>query len=372
MAVDYKQRLQNLRNRRLGLDSRSLALDSVVALRESLSFGEPLYKSEAYEQRGKNDPVKYALGIMQEVDPEYTRISIEEGERVRKQLNSGLSTLDVPVTFDYQGSVPLNVHIQGVSDIDLLVLHDGFVTLDWSGPQAKSYIMLGNSALSDMLTLRSNCEEILDNKFPAANVDKNGAKSIAISGGSLRRKVDVVPSHWHDTADYQRSKEKHDREIKILDKTIPDTLANRPFMHMKRIEEKDSATNGCAKKVIRLLKSLRKDSDKDIKLTSYDIASLVWHFDSQRINLPHYLELTLIAITQVRLWIYLTNRSYTESLDVPDKSRKIIDSSEKFESLALLSKEVDQLAYDVARVLNPFGIQTNDDVIRSLNEARIH
>lgn len=361
MAVDYKQRLQTLKNRRLGLDSRSLAFDSVAALSKSLesfSFTESVRQSEAYEQRGKKDSIKYALGIMQEVDPEYTRISIEEGERVRKQLNSGLVPT-IPVAFDYQGSVPLNVHIRGVSDIDLLVLHDGFVTLDWSGLKAHTYISSGRSSIEDMITLRNNCESILDNKFPAATVNKNGAKSISISGGSLRRKVDVVPSHWHDTAAYQQSNEKHDREIRILDKTIPDTLANRPFMHMNCIEEKDLATNGCAKKSIRFLKNVKEDSEKNIKLSSYDIASLVWHFDSLSLNQPSYFDLRLIAIIQVQLWLLIYNRSHTESLNVPDQSRKIIDSSGKFDSLVLLSKEVDQLAADIAQELNPFGLQTS-------------
>lgn len=372
MAANYKDRLQNLRNRRLGLDSSSVVLDSAAALREareSYSFGAPSYTFEAYEQRGKEDATKYALGSMQEVDPDYTRISFEQGERVKNQLSSWLT---IPATFDYQGSVPLNIHIRGVSDIDLLVLHDGFVTLDWSGPKASSYTRCFGSVIDDMINLRSECEKILDENFPAATVDKSGAKSVSISGGSLRRKVDVVPSHWHDTASYQVSREKHDREIRVLDKTIPDTLANQPFMHMKRIEDKDLNTEGGTKKVIRLLKSLSSDCDEEVKLTSYDIASLVWHFNNQSLSVPKYLELSLLAVTQLQLWTFIANRSHTESLYVPDGSRKIINSSNKFDSLVLLSREVDELAADVARELDPFSTQTASGVRKSLSEAIIY
>ena len=98
------------------------------------------------------------------------------------------------------------------------------------------------------------------------------------------------------------------------------------------------------------LKNLRKDTDQDIALTSYDIASLVWHFDTQLLNQPSYLEVTLIAVTQALLRQFINNRSYTESLYAPDGSRKIMDSPSKFQSLIQLSSEVDQLAQDIARV----------------------
>lgn len=365
MATDYRKRLQNLRTRRLGLDTPG------AGLRDDQRFTESLSRSEAYEQRGKTEALKYALGAMQQVDPDYTRISIEEGERVKSQLQTGLSTAGIPTTYEYQGSVPLNVHIRGVSDIDLLVLHGGFVTLDWRGPMASTYTAINGHPVLDMLALRTTCESILVQKFPAATVDKTGAKAIALSGGSLRRKVDIVPAHWHDTASYQMSGQKHDRDVRVLDKSTPETVANRPFFHMKKIEEKDNVTQGGAKKVIRLLKNLRKDSDLDIALTSYDIASLVWHFDTQLLHRPSYLDVTLILGTQIMLNYFVQARSYTQSLSVPDGTRKIIDSPEKFLALVRLSSEVDQLVSDIARELEPSGLHTPDRIQRLLLEARI-
>jgi hypothetical protein len=214
---------------------------------------------------------------MQELEVKYTKICFQEGDRVRGQLEAGLNNAGIPVAFEYQGSVPLNIHIKFVSDIDLLVLHDGFVTVDWTGPRATTYNQIPVNVLAELLTLREKCGSILEQKFPAAKVDKDGAKSISISGGSLQRKVDIVPSHWHDTAAFQQSRSKHDREVKILNKNERTLITNRPFLHMQRVEEKDQSTSGGAKKVIRLLKNIKKDSARDIKLTSYDIAALVWH-----------------------------------------------------------------------------------------------
>lgn len=365
MATDYKKRLQNLRDRRLGIDSPT------ADLRLDYRFLEAISKTESYESRGKTDALKYALGAMQQVDPEYTRISFEEGERVKHQLYAGLGDAKIPVAFEYQGSVPLDIHIRGVSDVDLLVLHDGFVTLDWGGPKASAYVSSSVSALTEMYMLRRTCESVLDQKFPAATVDKTGAKSVSLSGGSLRRKVDIVPAHWHDTAAYQVSGQKHDRDIRVLDKTVLETVANRPFFHIRKIDEKDNVTNGGAKKVTRLLKNIRKDSDQDIALTSYDIASLVWHFDTKLLNQPSYLEAALIAITQAHLHQFISNRSYTESLSVPDETRKIMDTPNKFQSLIRLSSEVDQLVLDIARELSPFGTLTPDYAKKALLEARV-
>lgn len=362
--ANYSEKLANMRNRRRGLDS-------ITALSKSASFAEDSVNlREAYESRATTEAIKYALGAMQELETKYTRICIEDGDRVRDQLKTGLNNADIPVDFEYQGSVPLNIHIRFASDIDLLVLHDGFVTLDWSGPRAGAYNRRGGSVLSDMLNLRTACESVLETKFPAVKVDKSGSKSIALTGGSLRRKVDVVPSHWHDTAAYQQSHDKRDREVKILDKDNVVMISNRPFLHMQRIEEKDERTNGGAKKAIRLLKNIKRDSSYDIKLTSYDIAGLIWHLDNNALNKPYYLELSLVAEVQKYLQFLIDNPIYAKSLNVPDESRKILDSNEKLQSIGWLKLELDELLEDIARELNPF-LTNRFLAAKQLMEARV-
>jgi len=361
---NYTQKLSNMRSRRLGLDT-------INTLSKSASFVEAAAFTEAYETRTKSEAIKYALGAMQPLEQKYTQISFQEGERVRSQLNTGLQSAGIPATFEYQGSVPLNVHIRFASDIDLLVLHDGFVTVDGAGPRASAYKTLPGNVLVNMLTLRRQCEQIIELKFPAVTVDKSGAKSISLSGGSLQRKVDVVPSHWHDTATYQITRAKHDREVKILNQDEYALIPNRPFLHMLRIEEKDLATNGGAKKAIRLLKNVKKDADSDIKLSSYDIASLVWYCDNDALNKPYYLELSLIAKIQHHLQVLVDNPDITNKLDVPDLSRKIIDSQEKFLALQHLKMEVDELATDIARELKPLYYNSYEAVRKSLMEAHV-
>lgn len=362
--ADYSQKLANMRARRQG--------DSVTALNKSGAYAaDSVSFAEAYESRAKTEAIKYALGAMQELEAKYTRISIEEGDRVREQLRVGLSNAGIPVTFEYQGSVPLNIHIRFSSDIDLLVLHAGFVTIDWSGSQAQNYTVSGTNVLGKMLELRKRCEEILEAKFPAADVDKTGAKSIALTGGSLRRKVDVVPSHWHDTAAYQASHNKRDREVKVLDKKELSLIFNRPFLHMDQIEQKDQRTNGGVKKLIRLLKTLKSDSTRKIELSSYDIAALVWSMDDSMLTKPYYLELSLIAEIQRYLQLLIDHPTYAFTLDVPDQSRKILDTVEKFQTLKCLKIEIDTLANDIAHEIGPL-IQNPGNVQQRLMEAQVY
>jgi hypothetical protein len=363
--ANYSQKLANMRTRRQGLDS-------AVSLNKSASSytADAANFTEAYEIRAKTEAIKYALGAMQELEAKYTKISIEEGDRVREQLRTGLDNAGIPVTFDYQGSVPLNIHIRFSSDIDLLVLHDGFVTADSLGPRSHAYTTLPGNVLVDMLKLRQTCEVILEEKFPAVDVDKNGAKSIALSGGSLRRKVDVVPSHWHDTAAYQQSFAKHDREVKVLNKDDVCMIANRPFLYMKKVEDKDQRTTGGTKKAIRLLKNIKKDSTNEITLSSYDIAALIWQMNDNSLNKPYYLELSLVAEVQKHLQFLVDNPVYAQTLDVPDQSRKILDSSDKLRSLKLLKIEVDELAKDIAHEIGPIMI-SGDYVQKRLMEAQI-
>jgi hypothetical protein len=368
LAYEADRRLAALRDRRQGITALQKSL--TASPREIL---ERAQRRELYETRSANTATRYALGSMQEVDPEYTKNSIAEGDRVKNQLARHLAGL-IPVDFQYQGSVPLNVHIKGVSDVDLLVLRTDFLTIDANGRLANTYSdWTGEGPTKLLARLREKSEAALISAFPEADVVTSGAKSIAISGGSLRRKVDVVPSHWHDTAAFQASSEVKDRGVRILNKDLQQTILNLPFQHIHRVDEKDQRTNGGAKKVIRLLKNLRNDSDykASIGLSSYEIAGLVWHFDNAGLTVYPWQDLSLIATTKQNLDALVADRSRAMALLTPDLSRFILDSEEKFRALVLLSLEVDQLAEAVANELAPHLAKANGATLRTLREAYV-
>ncbi len=348
MARDINIRLRQLETRRKGTDHLNrMAMDSQ---REVLAKS---LMTESWEKRQGNKPfTRYAIGSMQEVGPDYTRISLETARRVGAQLNQGLSGGGYSVDFRLQGSVPLNVHIRGVSDVDLLNLDTSFRTYDAAGAWSRRGLYTSptsQTSLGVLTSLRKEAEKILKAKYPAADVDCTGGKAINISGGSLARPVDVVVSHWHDCTDYQQSEQEHDRGVTILDKKVPTTIANLPFLHIKRLTDRDISVAGGLKKAIRLCKNVRSDAEKDIALPSFDIAALMYHADQNVLRAGCVYELAILAEAQ-RFFDYLHhNKEYAKSLVVPDGSRKVLNTPEKVAAVTNLSIELDDLLLNVAK-----------------------
>jgi hypothetical protein len=351
MARDITGRLDRLRTRRKGIDRlgrlNETAQDEIL----KKSAGE-----EAYQTRARNKPyTRYALGAMQEVGPEYTRISRETAERVGNQLNNGLTAAGYSVDFRLQGSVPLNVHIRGVSDVDLLNLETGFFTFERGGFREQIGLYTSpttKTSVGVIYSLRREAEKILREKFYAANVDTSGGKAISISGGSLARPVDVVPSHWYDTHAYQRSGNERDRGITILNTKNFETINNLPFLHIDRVHNHDIACGGGLKKAIRLCKNVKNDAVEEgrkINFPSFDIAATMYHADRASLAVGQYYELAVLSETQRFLDELYHDKDKATSLYVPDGSRKIFDTQEKYEGLRTLSCEIDDLLKEVAK-----------------------
>ncbi len=380
MPRDVTKRLNQLRSRRKGTDR-------LGRVTEQAAFDELIRKSqtkELWEGRALNKPnTRYALGAMQAVDSDYTRISHETAERVANQLLSGLAARGDNVIFRLQGSVPLDIHIRGVSDVDLLTLSKDFFTFQPQGQrnQLGMYTPSPRNSLSVLSDLRTKCEGILQSSFPKADVDTSGGKAIAISGGSLARPVDVVPSHWYDTVAYQNSGAEHDRAVTILDKKVPETLDNWPFLHMKHINEVDAAVNGALKKAIRLCKNVKSDAEAEntaITLPSFDIAATMYHADRNVLAAGIFYELAILAETQRHLDYLACHFDYAKTLRIPDGSRFLFDKPEKLNGLVALSQEMDDLLREVAKEQNNFlaglsepPLESSRMAIASLNAAGI-
>ena len=341
MAIDYRDSLGRLRSRRLGYD------------RDITNLTEALGKSERYEGRATTSATRYALGAMQAVDAGYTKVCFDEGDRVSKQLREGLAALGRKAEYEFQGSVPLDVHIRGASDVDLLVLHGRWLSYCSTGCLAHTYTTVQVSMVGEVAQLRKDCEDILDRRNWGAKVDKSGNKSIKLSEGGFKRKVDVVPGHWSDRAEYQASSQKHDREVYVLDKSVPELLSNLPFLHMKRINDKDNVTSGGAKMAIRLLKNLIADSDQKVELSSYDVAALVWTCPDTRIRFGWLRELSVLVGIERYLTELAADLDRAALLRTPDNTRRIMNSAAKLISLTKLATELSSLVRAVEDELIP-------------------
>ncbi|WP_455922677.1 hypothetical protein [Pseudomonas putida] len=348
MSNGVNVRISRLRSRRAGLDRASVVTQDAWELIQNRSR-----QREAWESKAVDKPfTTYALGAMQEVDPTYTRISIETAERVSNQLQRRLSS---PVEFKLQGSVPLNVHIRGVSDVDLLVLDTSFLTYALNGVNSGTgyYVAApGRTSAGVLSALRNDSESALGGAFPAATVDASGAKALKISGGSLARPVDVVPAHWYDTAAYQSSGQEHDRAVKILNAHTMTTVDNWPFLHIQKITDRCNSTHGGLRKAIRLCKNLKAELEaegRSINLSSFDLASIMYHANMANFTNGIVYQLAILAEAQRYLDHLWHHKGEARRLMVPDGSRAIFDSEEKFDGLLALSSAMDDLLRCVAQ-----------------------
>lgn len=358
MARTVEERISALKARRRGEDRVTLMAQDSASMAK---YVEKIWQQEAWETKAATKPnTRYVLGAMQEVDADYTRISTETALRVAKQLGNRIERFTLE--FHLQGSVPLNVHIRGVSDVDLLTLISSqFLSYDPGGLRAASgaYHPTTLTSLQQLKDLRAQEEPALERAFPAATVDKQGSKAIKISGGSLPRSVDVVPSHWYDSADYQRSGALPDRGVIILDKKNNVTMTNYPFKHIKEISDRDLVAMGSLKKAIRLIKNIKADADQDIALPSFDLAAIMFHADMAALRTGHSYELAILAETQRHLDDLYHRPEYAKLLLVPDGTRVIFDSPAKWSALLILSCEVDRLLEAVANE-NSIGLPANN------------
>jgi len=369
MARNIEERLSSLRTRRKGADRLAVLTADSMALE---SYQRKMYLQEAWEQRARGEPyTKYALGAMQEVDPDYTRISMQAADRVANQLGKRISGFNLE--FRLQGSVPLNVHIRGVSDVDLLTLIDQqFLSYDPTGIRSNTYWPSSATSLEQLTQLRQEEEPALRNAFPAATVDTSGSKAIKISGGSLARSVDVVPSHWYDSADYQRVGDLPDRGVIILDRKANRTVTNFPFKHIKLVSDRDVIAAGGLRKAIRLCKNVKADSDRNIALPSFDIAAIMFHADQAALRMGVFHELAILAETQRHLDHLYHHPEEAKRLDVPDGTRRIFDTDTKLNALLSLSCEMDELSKAVAGEHRLLGSEPSNESARQvLKEVRV-
>ncbi|WP_417548424.1 hypothetical protein [Marinobacter segnicrescens] len=358
--IDFENRLKSLKERRQGSRERAIfeSMDSFAA-NQAILTGRDVRKREFFETLNESAGVKYAIGAMAAVDEAATKVSIREGERVADSLIKSLSSEGESVTKRLQGSVALDIHIKGHSDVDMLILVTNPVNVELPKVVPNGYLPSSDprSLLQIIRDVRAKSERILPVNFPKANVDCSSSKCICVSGGSLAREVDVVPAIWFDTIKYQSSSRDHDRGVKIYNKSDDEFLLNFPFTHIKLVNDRDALYGGNLKSVIRLMKNMIADMPDYKKrvvkqLSSYDLAAIGYHMN-ENLYAPYYMKLSLVEKTRAHLAFLLAAKDYRSSLSVPDQSRKIFDNDGKVEALSILSKEMDDLAVSIFKELQP-------------------
>lgn len=317
--------------------------------------------NEAYERIQEGENTRYALGAMQPIKPEYTANTFKECNRVENQLQRAFSAEGLQITFDHQGSVTNDTHIKARSDIDLLTVIERFC---WIEPPNKPQSVYEGDPVADLRTVRNSSSSTLTSRFPEAKVTP-GSKSIKISGGSLSREIDVVACAWWHTVEFVRDSDKNWLGIVILDNDRGCEIKNKPFLHNTRIDHRDTATSGNTRKAIRLLKSLRYDSEGNVELSSYDIVGIVYNmYDHLIQSVPDSQGLLLLDRCDQWLNVLEWNEGVRSQIEVPNSTRKVFcNGGATLTGLRQLRKELTDLYSAVKREL-AMTYRTLEEVIQ--------
>ena len=332
-------------------------LERAIARRTDDLVAKTQLLNEGYRDLAQSESVRYVIGAMQPIDGAYTKNTYDQGDRVCNQLQRRLAT---SCEYEYQGSVTNDTHVKARSDIDVLLLTGRFHTLE--SPKVPHYPYHGD-VVQDLIDLREDAIACLESAFPEAKVDSSGSKSITVEGGSLRRKIDVVPSNWYDTNEYAASGNKVFRGVQILDATARQRLKNTPFLHNDRIDGMDGRTAGGLRKAARLMKSLKYDSET-VDLSSYDIVSIAYNMPDWRLAVRRGEELRILDVCLEYCVRWVREEGERMAIDVPDGYRKVFAPGHAtVDGLRQLVLELARLRQDV--------LQENVRSFAKLNEARI-
>ncbi|GAA5036735.1 hypothetical protein GCM10011506_29820 [Marivirga lumbricoides] len=301
---------------------------------------------------------------MKSVEPQYTSITKEAGERVKSHLNLKLTNH----SFRYQGSVMTNTHIKGYSDIDLLVISEKFYTYDALNTskvieenKIHDYVKLNRlknesaaqryygDSLEDLRLLRKDSEITLYAVYDICNLNKG--KCIEITNQHLNRDVDIVIANWYDDVDSIVNGKGENRGIQIYNKDEDEVeKPDYPFLSIQRINSRSSFTEGRLKKMIRFLKTVKAESDLEIDLSSFDINAICYDICIDKYRYKSYIELVDVLYYQLRS--ILSNEEHARRLSSVDGKELIfVKDNTKLEKLRMLFSEVEPIYTDLKKRL---------------------
>jgi hypothetical protein len=277
--------------------------------------GRASVSNEKYFELLEDDDVKYLLGSMEPLDPDYTKKSLVEAERVYKYLEP-FSEIRL------QGSIMTNTHIRYYSDIDVLTLCPDFFT--YEGPNTGVYGAYTRDPVIVLKALRKRSKDTISANFPAVKIEEKD-RALALTGGSLMRKVDVVAANWLNTVEYRQSNAEKDRAIQVLDVAQSIRVTNKPFLHQHLLNEKNAATVDGLGRAVRMLKTLKVDAETSIAISSYDISALAWNMPASSLPSGEANSFRLAYGVWRNLLSWVTDEPALNALVVPNQTRKIID-----------------------------------------------
>lgn len=294
------------------------------------------------------EDVKYLVESMQPVGNKHNAKSLEAAENVKNHLEKGLN-LHFTRAYRTQGSVRTNTNIKVHSDFDLLVVIDRYFY-----PEVSS---TGNDYTesipdSDIVSLRKQSTEIMKKIYDEVN--DSGEKGIHIFNKNLRQKVDLVFCFWYHSQKYVQTNDEYYKGIYLYD-FIKNKKQDRdfPFAMIHNVNNKGDQTLDGSRRGIRLLKTLKADSEESINnLKSFHLTSIVHSIDSPKLSYQPGNELQIARSVSDRLDHLIHNSAERKSLQCPKGTEKPLTNDNVVHDMTVIKRDLDILISDTQNELS--------------------
>lgn len=276
----------------------------------------PITDAFRFYSLGESEDLRYLLGAMDPLDESYTNTCLEEANRVSKHLEADTDTF-------LQGSVTTNTHIRYHSDIDIVTLSRVFSNAETPVPPL---MPAGFDQIAALRKQRITSRETIRSRFYAVTIDDTKPRALSLTGGSLKRKVDIVTANNFFTDSAKTHNLPVLNGIQLLDNAQGKQILNKPLLHQLFINHRGTETNDGAKRAMRLLKTLKVDASSEIAISSYDICAIIWNMPKELLPGNEGASLMNARNVENYLWkICDNNGAIAKTLRVPNGTRNIID-----------------------------------------------
>jgi hypothetical protein len=323
MALNYQRRIERLQSRRFDPDLRKSIL------------------TESFSKIELPEDLKYLAESMQPIEDSYNQKTIEAADKVKNHLEKGLN-LSFTRDYRYQGSVRSRTNIKTHSDIDLLTLISGYAYVERDISEWEKYT---GDPKADIELLRQQAVTILKNIYD--EVDDSGSKAITIINKNLRRKVDIMPCYWYNLDEYDRTRDEYWRGVYLYDFDVHrKTRVDYPFAHLQKVNNKGDVTNDGSRRGIRLIKSLKADSDDGMDLSSFQLTTIVHSIPNVNLYYSHGAELAIAENIYSEVTRVIDDPNYRKAINSPNGTEQPLKDDNVVPHLELLKKDLGQLITD--------------------------
>lgn len=326
-TLDYTKRLTNLQNRKFDRE-----------LNESLI-------SKSFSAKQLPDNVKYLVESMRPIDQKYNQKTIEAAGRVQKHLQDGYD-LHFNRAFRTQGSVRTATNIKVHSDFDLLTIIDRY---HYNAPGISNESDYTDSNPDeDILDLRTQSTKILKGIYD--EVDDKGEKSISVFNKSLNRKVDIVFCFWYHGQKYIETKDEYYRGVYLYKFPTKTKERDFPFAHLSQVNSKGDSTSDGSRRGIRLLKTLRADSETELKVVkSFHLTTIVHAIPNENLRYSAGNELSIAKVMSDEMAKIINDPSYRKSIQSPNGTETPLKNDDTIPDIKKLKEDLDTLIEDSAK-----------------------